>query len=89
VAGPRRRRFCATCKICAPGCESRAIREDGTIDPRECLSCLDCEANYWNENVCPPLLLIPRLEANLEVDGELRVGQEKKLAMYRQGLEDM
>lgn len=83
-SGPRRRNFCGSCKICAPACEPRAIRIDGTIDPRECLSCLDCEATYRNPKVCPPLLVIPRLEAK----GELGAAQQKKLAMYREGLED-
>lgn len=65
--GPRRRRFCTSCKICTRGCESRAFRSDGSIDPRECLSCLDCEATYRNENVCPPLLAIQRLEVRQEL----------------------
>jgi NosR/NirI family nitrous oxide reductase transcriptional regulator len=84
-SGPKRRRFCGSCKICAPGCESRAIRDNGTIDPRECLSCLDCEATYRNPNVCPPLLVIPRLEAR----ETLGAAQQKKLAKYRDGLEDV
>ena len=84
-SGPRRRRFCGTCKICAPACEPRAIRPDGTIDPRECLSCLDCEATYRNPNVCPPLLVIPRLEAKVQ----LGTAQKRKLEMYQQGLEDV
>ena len=60
--GPRRRRFCSRCQICTRGCESRAFRTDGSIDPRECLSCLDCEATYRNREVCPPLVAITRLE---------------------------
>jgi NosR/NirI family nitrous oxide reductase transcriptional regulator len=84
-SGPRRRRFCGSCKICAPACESRAIRDNGTIDPRECLSCLDCEATYRNPNVCPPLLVIPRLESR----DKLGAAQQKKLEKYRDGLEDV
>jgi len=61
-SGPRRRVFCSSCQICTRGCEPRAIRQDGTIDPRECLSCMDCEATYRNAKVCPPLLGISRLE---------------------------
>jgi NosR/NirI family nitrous oxide reductase transcriptional regulator len=62
-SGPRRRVFCGSCKICARGCEPRAFRPDGTIDPRECLSCMDCEATYRNEEVCPPLVGLARLGA--------------------------
>ncbi|MCA9605269.1 MAG: 4Fe-4S binding protein [Myxococcales bacterium] len=60
-SGPRRRRFCSKCKICARGCEPKAFRPDGSIDARECLSCMDCEAKYRDEEVCPPLVGIARL----------------------------
>ena len=62
-AGPRRRNFCESCNICERGCEPKAIRPDGTIDPRECLSCMDCEASYRNHEQCPPLVGIDRLMA--------------------------
>jgi len=61
-SGPRRRAFCSSCKICTRGCEPRAFRADGSIDPRECLSCMDCEATYRNEEVCPPLVGLNRLK---------------------------
>jgi len=67
-SGPRRRVFCTSCKICTQGCEPRAIRPNGTIDPRECLSCMDCEATYRNAEVCPPLLGITRLEVRSDLD---------------------
>jgi NosR/NirI family nitrous oxide reductase transcriptional regulator len=56
LSGPYRRDFCSKCKICTRGCEPRAIRPDGTIDPRECLSCMECEANWRDDQVCPPLV---------------------------------
>ena len=62
VSGPKRRNFCSSCKICTRSCEPRAIRPDGTIDPRECLSCMECEANYRDEEVCPPLVGLLRLQ---------------------------
>ncbi|MEZ4220005.1 MAG: 4Fe-4S binding protein [Polyangiaceae bacterium] len=61
LSGPYRRAFCSKCTICTRGCEPRAIRKDGTIDPRECLSCMECEANYRDHQVCPPLVAIDRL----------------------------
>lgn len=61
-AGPYRRQFCNRCTICARGCEPKAIGKDGRIDPRECLSCLDCEANYNDPTTCPPLIAIERLK---------------------------
>jgi NosR/NirI family nitrous oxide reductase transcriptional regulator len=62
LSGPYRRAFCTKCTICTRGCEPRAIRSDGSIDPRECLSCMECEANYRDEQVCPPLIAIDRLK---------------------------
>ncbi len=60
-AGPKRRKFCSSCKICARECEPRAFRADGTIDARECLSCMECEATYNDPEKCPPLIGIDRL----------------------------
>jgi len=66
-SGPYRRDFCTHCKICTRGCEPRAIRPNGTIDAKECLSCMECEANYGDDQVCPPLVKIRRAnEAALE-----------------------
>jgi NosR/NirI family nitrous oxide reductase transcriptional regulator len=54
--------FCSTCKICTRTCESRAIRQDGTIDTRECMDCLNCQVNYWDQDVCPVLIKQKREE---------------------------
>jgi NosR/NirI family nitrous oxide reductase transcriptional regulator len=75
-AGPHRIKFCSKCNICAKGCEPRAIRPDGTINPRECLSCMDCEATYRDEKRCPPLVGIARLR----VKGPLSEHDRQKLA---------
>ena len=56
LSGPHRREFCSRCNICTRGCEPRAIRKDGSIDPRECLNCWECEANWRDDQVCPPLV---------------------------------
>jgi NosR/NirI family nitrous oxide reductase transcriptional regulator len=61
LSGPKRRVFCRSCQICTKGCEPKAIRPDGVIDPRECLSCMECEATYRDEKVCPPLVGIARI----------------------------
>lgn len=63
VSPPRRREFCGSCKICTKLCESKAFRPDGTIDPRECLSCMECEAVYRDDEVCPPLVVIKKISA--------------------------
>jgi len=61
LSGPYRRSFCSKCKICTRGCEPRAIRSDGSIDPRECLNCWECEANWRDDQVCPPLVSARRI----------------------------
>jgi NosR/NirI family nitrous oxide reductase transcriptional regulator len=84
VSGPRRRRFCSSCQICTRGCEPRAIRVDGTIDPRECLSCMECEANYRDDSICPPLMGVRRLGAQ----ETLAPRQQQKLDQLKHELED-
>jgi len=61
-SGPLRRDFCTKCKICTRGCEPRAIRSDGSIDSKDCLNCMECEANYRDDEVCPPLVKIRRTQ---------------------------
>lgn len=83
ISGPFRRAFCSSCKICTRGCEPRAIRNDGTIDPRECLSCMECEANYRDKEVCPPLIAIDRLTRRVPVGG-LAETDADKLERFRE-----
>lgn len=47
--------FCRTCKICGRTCRPQAISE-GLIDMKECLECLDCQLNYWDQELCPVLI---------------------------------
>ncbi|MCA9599483.1 MAG: 4Fe-4S binding protein [Myxococcales bacterium] len=77
ISGPHRRAFCSSCTICTRGCEPRAIDKDGAIDSRDCLSCMECEANYRDQQVCPPLIGIERLLQKGEPD-------EERLAKLRQ-----
>ena len=53
--GLKRKPDCNKCKACAKDCGSLAINEDGQIDHRECLHCLDCLILYTDANACPPL----------------------------------
>ncbi|MBW2465349.1 MAG: hypothetical protein JRH11_27120, partial [Deltaproteobacteria bacterium] len=86
-SGPRRRSFCTNCNICAKGCEPKAIRPDGTIDARECLSCMECEANYRSEEVCPPLIAASRLTAKSKSDG--KPINEQRLAKLQKDIADV
>jgi len=84
-SGPKRRVFCSSCQICTRGCEPRALRPDGNNDPRECLSCMDCEATYRNASVCPPLIGITRIEQLPSPDERDR----RKLAELRREAADV
>lgn len=44
------------CKLCAVRCTVQAIHPNGSINPNECIYCLACQANYYDERVCPPLV---------------------------------
>ena len=83
--GPKRRQFCSSCNICANACEPEAIRSDGTIDPRECLSCMECEMTYRDEQKCPPLVSIDRLKRKSEMQ-EQDLVQLKKMEQARKDL---
>ncbi|WP_303900907.1 transcriptional regulator NosR [Thiohalomonas denitrificans] len=53
----RRRKECGKpCQVCAKECEVQAIHPTGEINPNECHFCLDCQATYWNDHKCPPLV---------------------------------
>lgn len=52
----RRYDFCKTCRVCSRTCEPKAIDKTGSINSRECLGCLDCQGNFWDEDVCPVLI---------------------------------
>jgi NosR/NirI family nitrous oxide reductase transcriptional regulator len=54
--GLKRKQECDTCKACAKGCGSLAIDDDGRIDQRECMLCLDCMVMYTDDHACPPLV---------------------------------
>lgn len=77
VSGPRRRSFCESCKICTRGCEPKAIRPNGTIDPRECLSCMECEAIFRDKTTCPPLVGLERLRDRAS-EGVLTAAEKKR-----------
>lgn len=77
--GPKRRNFCSSCSICQKGCEPRAIEDDGTIDPRECLSCMECEQTFHDRDRCPPLVGLDRLMAKRERGAR----DEERLAKLR------
>jgi len=43
------------CRICNATCTVQAINPLGQINPNECIYCLQCQANYFDANICLPL----------------------------------
>ena len=49
----KRRHQCGSeCRICATRCTVQAIHPMGAINPNECIHCLRCQANYYDNNTC-------------------------------------
>lgn len=62
--------FCKTCKICFRACAPQAITSNGLIDSRECLDCLDCQVNFWDEDICPVLIRQKKLSERQIVESK-------------------
>jgi ferredoxin len=53
----KRRPECGSpCQVCHSSCPIGAIKVDGAIDMNECFQCLDCQVDYSDNTVCPPLV---------------------------------
>ena len=52
----KRHDLCGKCKICGRECNYQAVRPDGSIYTPECMECLECQVNYWDEDKCPALI---------------------------------
>ncbi len=53
----KRRWQCGSqCQRCAVRCPVQAIHPDGHINPNECVYCLNCQVNYYDDRICPPLV---------------------------------
>ena len=57
----RRYEFCLRCRICTDDCGYQAIRPDGVISTSECMNCLTCQENFWDEDVCPVMIREKRI----------------------------
>ena len=45
------------CHLCAQDCMVQAITPMGDINPNECLHCLHCQVMYFDDRVCPVMIL--------------------------------
>lgn len=54
----KRRKQCGIeCQLCAKQCTVGAIHPLGEINPNECIYCMHCQVVYWDDHVCPPLVM--------------------------------
>ena len=44
------------CQTCAKECFVQAIHPTGEINPNECLSCLHCQVDYQDHDICPVVI---------------------------------
>jgi transcriptional regulator of nitric oxide reductase len=44
------------CAICFHRCPVQSIHPTGAINPNECIYCLNCQVQYFDDEVCPPLV---------------------------------
>ena len=40
-----------SCIACNPHCPTKAIKEDGSINSKECIQCLSCQIIYNDKNI--------------------------------------
>jgi transcriptional regulator of nitric oxide reductase len=67
----KRRRDCGSpCQQCAASCPVQAIHRTGKINDTECIHCLHCQAYYFDEAICPPLLRQRKLLDRMAAAGE-------------------
>ena len=52
----RRHQCGRECRICNTTCTVQAINPLGQISPNECIYCLRCQVNYYDDTVCKPLI---------------------------------
>ena len=54
----KRRKQCGVeCQLCAHQCTVAAIHPLGNINPNECIYCMHCQVVFWDDHVCPPLVM--------------------------------
>ncbi|MCL4456302.1 MAG: nitrous oxide reductase family maturation protein NosD [Nitrospirae bacterium] len=63
----KRHDLCGTCKICGRECGYQAITPEGKVKVTECLNCLECQVNFWDEDRCPALIKKKRQEAKASI----------------------
>ena len=71
------------CQTCAKECMVQAIDPQGNINPNECLYCLHCQQNYYDEDVCP--VVIHALAKARKMDPKAKTTVADQDPAYRRG----
>ncbi len=71
------------CQTCAKECMVQAIDPLGNINPNECLYCLHCQQNYYDEHVCP--VVIHALARARKMDPNAKTTVADQDPAYRRG----
>ena len=58
------------CQLCTVSCPIDAIDKTGNIKMSECLQCLDCQVEYYDEYRCPPLVAQRKQREDLAIAAE-------------------
>lgn len=73
--------YCGTCRIGERSCDPQAIRRDGSIDAAECLYCLDCQVNYYNEALCPVLIRRAKGKDGSDLRSPTGIGEDAEIGV--------
>ncbi|NOR62274.1 MAG: 4Fe-4S binding protein [Rhodobacteraceae bacterium] len=57
------------CQTCANECFVQAIHPTGEINPNECLSCLHCQVDYQDHDICPVVIKKDKRRAKMAQSG--------------------
>ena len=57
------------CQTCANECFVQAIHPTGEINPNECLSCLHCQVDYQDHDICPVVIKKDKRRARMAQSG--------------------
>lgn len=71
------------CHLCAQDCMVQAITPMGDINPNECLHCLNCQVKYFDDSVCPVMILKKSKASNQPAASTGTETMESAKSLYR------
>ncbi len=71
------------CHLCAKDCMVQAITPMGDINPNECLHCMHCQVMYFDDTVCPVMILKKSKTAKADPAATNTEAQNTAKSLYR------